>query len=157
MNCREAKVAIALHLGHDDVDPSDWEQTRRHVSTCRDCRGHYKSLKKSMAVLEQADVEKTYDVQKSLWSEIEPRLASQPGLKRDRGTRSWGPFVSFTVACMLFLLVWANPPHDPNSGSESIHRSGRGLGVPFATAIQPGNDRIQQDEKDVPPAKVDTF
>lgn len=156
MNCREAKVAIALHLGHDDVDPSDWEQTRRHVSTCRDCRGHYKCLKKSMAVLEQADVEKTYDVRKSLWTEIEPRLASQPGMKRDRGPRSWAPFVSFTVACMLFLLVWANPPHDPVPGT--MHSpSGRSMGAPFAGAIQPANDQIQPDEIDVLPAEVDTL
>ncbi len=155
MNCREAKVAIALHLGHDDVNPSDWEQTRRHVSTCQDCRGHYKSLKKSMAVLEQSDVEQTYDVRKSLWSEIEPRLASQPGLKRDRGTRSWAPFVSFTVACMLFLMVWANPPHDPVPGN-TPSQTGRSMGAPLGV-IQPENDRIQQDEKNVPPAEADTL
>ncbi|QDT32642.1 anti-sigma factor [Thalassoglobus polymorphus] len=136
MNCRDSKVAIALHLGHDEADPSDWEQARRHAATCDDCRQHYKRLKKSMSVLEQADDEATYEVQESLWPQLESRLSSMPGQKREHKPRSWTPFVSFTIACMLFLMVWANPPQERHPGNLQNQNS-KGMSAPFTELFHP--------------------
>lgn len=135
MNCRDSKVAIALHLGHDDADPADWELARRHAATCAACRAHYKRLKKSMALVEQADVEKTYDVRESLWPELESRLAALPTQPRDSINRHWGPIASLTVACLLFVLVLVNPPHEP-SPSSNPHQSGRSMSSPFAQVLK---------------------
>lgn len=149
MNCRESKVAIALHLGHDDSDPSDWEQARRHASICDDCHQHYKNVKKSMAVLEQADVERTYDVQESLWPEIESRLSGLPGQKRDETGRSRAPFISLTVACLLFLMVWANPPQEPDP-NRPHNQAGRSVLGGLTNAFQHSPNQDQQaDEKEL--------
>lgn len=149
MNCRESKVAIALHLGHDDADPADWEQARRHASTCDECRQHYKKLKKALSVLEQADGERTYDVHESLWPEIESRLTSQPGQKGDDSGRSWAPFASLAVACMLFLMVWANPPQEPDPGRSQI-QSGKSAWGSFSKLFG-------ESSRDARDAAVDEF
>ncbi len=146
MNCRDSKVAIALHLGHDEADPADWEQARRHAATCDDCRQHYQRLKKSMAVLEQADGKETYEVQESLWPQLEGRLPSQPGQKREHKPRSWTPFISFTVACMLFLMVWANPPQERNPQNIQ-NQNGKSMGAPFAKIFEQQQQRDEQEKK----------
>lgn len=135
MNCRDSKVAIALHLGNDDADPASWEAARRHAATCQECRQHYKSLKRSMAVLEQSDVEETYEVNNSLWPEVETRLKALATIEKEPQWKSWGPYIPLTVACLLFLMVWINPPQESPS-SHSQHKAGRGMSNPFASVIE---------------------
>lgn len=122
MNCREARTEIALHLGHDESLPTDWEQARRHLTICPACRVHYRDLKAAMAVLDAADVEPTYEVRHSLWPKISEQLAN-PSLPTPR--RMWAPVISFTIACLLFLGVWWNPPRDisPQSPIDYTTRS----------------------------------
>ncbi|TWT57429.1 hypothetical protein KOR42_07900 [Thalassoglobus neptunius] len=127
MNCHDAKRLMALRLGRDEADPTDWEQARRHASTCLDCRKHFKELKSAMAVLEQVDTESTYEVSKSLWPEIEGRLGNLPGRRKSSDLAGWMPVVSLTVACMLFVVVWFVPAQNP-SGNSHVPGMGRGMG-----------------------------
>lgn len=144
MNCHDAKLLMALHVGHDDTDVSEWEQVRRHAATCHDCRARYKGLKKAMSVLEEADVESTYEVPESLWPEIESRLDSVQASRNSNRTQPWVPFLSFTVACMLFLMVAAYQPVGPNGHGD--HRpTARGMG-PFP-AMSPQQHTPVQPEK----------
>ena len=129
MNCHDAKLLMALHVGRDDADVSEWEQVRRHAAVCHDCRAHYKGLKKAMAVLEESDVESTYEVPESLWPEIESRLDNVMAVKNSNRTQPWVPFLSFSVACMLFLMVAAYQPMGPH-GQGDARPTARGMG-PF--------------------------
>lgn len=154
MNCRDAKVAIALHLGHDDGDPQVWDTARRHAATCPDCRQHYKKLKKSMALLEQVDPVETYEVQTSLWPEVEARLSTSSVRQSPVKKRSWTPLVSVAVASLLFLMVWVNPPQEPNPGRAG-RPQGRGIGTPFINvmpSVHPDRKENEETHNELPPS-----
>lgn len=129
MNCQDAKRLMALHIGQDDADVSDWESVRRHASLCLDCRKHYRGLKQTMSVLENADTESTYEVRDSLWPEIESRLDQSKTARHSRSARNWTPLISFTVASVLFLMVAAFQPDTQHRHGELQH-SLKGMG-PF--------------------------
>lgn len=137
-------MAIALHLGHDESDPGDWEPVRRHVSACAECRVHYRNLKSSLAVFEQVDSESTYEVQGTLWPEVKSRLRKLPGQRQEPKPLAWAPWVSFAIACVLFLAVWIVPPHQSGAVSTESH-SERTLGSPFAQLLNQPQSRKERD------------
>lgn len=110
MKCGDVKRELALRFGNDSDNPGVWDEVRRHVSGCAACRVHYRRLKESMAVLEQADPPATYEVRGSLWPEIEKRLDLPRRPQGDGIGRSWLPMLSVAVACLLFVSVWVGGP-----------------------------------------------
>jgi len=110
MNCRQAKLDIALWIGEDLTDVGAREELRRHVAACPPCRTHYRRLKKTLGVLEHADREATYDSSDSVWPELSRRL-DRRSRRPTQGNRfnGWFPFAAMTVACLLLVVVMANP------------------------------------------------
>ncbi|SFI07841.1 hypothetical protein [Planctomicrobium piriforme] len=110
MKCREAKREIALHLGHDQCEKFAWEEVRRHVAACADCREQYRQLKTALAVIEKSEAPASYEVRNSLWPELEARLDA-PRAKSDlKSSKAWVPLVSVAAACLLFLTVHLTAP-----------------------------------------------
>ncbi|WP_437203713.1 anti-sigma factor family protein [Planctomicrobium sp. SH664] len=130
MKCRDAKHEIALHLGQDEVDSSAWEETRRHLATCEECRQHLRQLKQSMAALAQSTQTGTYETRGSLWPELAARL-SQPRPPRSGWNRpGWMPIVSVAVAALLLVAAW---PHSPETSHHPVeHGVGRQVAPPLS-------------------------
>ena len=147
MNCQDAKRLMALHIGQDDADVSDWEQVRRHAVMCIDCRKHYRGLKQSMTVLETADVESTYEVRESLWPEIESRLENGVASNQPNRSKPWAPVISFTVACVLFMMVAAYQPVGPNSGHGEVQHAPKGMGFPLVSPQHRSDEIAREDKK----------
>jgi hypothetical protein len=122
MNCRQAKLDIALWIGEDLTDGGAREELRRHVGACPPCRAHYRRMKKTIGVLEHADREATYESSDSVWPELAKRL-DQRARRPMQGHRfnGWLPFAAMTVACLLLVFVMANPT-SPTSPGETLKR-----------------------------------
>jgi hypothetical protein len=143
MNCRDCKTEIALHVGHDEVDPDRWEEVRRHVSTCVSCRVHYKRMKSALGVLEQADAASTYETRDSLWPELSARLDAPPPRKGPRDRGRWLPYASFAVACLLFIVIWGfQPQAEVNPMGPPTFRGISPL--PELSPGSPGSDRWER-------------
>lgn len=116
MNCRHARSDLALWVGHDLTDTQRRDELRRHVARCPDCRSHYKRLKDSLRVLEDADRAPTYDSADSLWPELSSRIqrrAAQHGpVSRFNG---WLPFVAVTAASALLVVMMETRPTPQHS------------------------------------------
>jgi ferric-dicitrate binding protein FerR (iron transport regulator) len=113
MKCREAKQEMALHLGHDGTDQRPWEEVRRHVAACPDCRAHYARLKEALLVLERSDAPDTYETRGSLWPQLSARLDAPAPQPRGRRPGRWLPLASVAAACLLFVSVWTYSPAPP--------------------------------------------
>lgn len=129
MKCREVKRELALYLGHDGTSPSRWEQVRRHLSVCGDCRAHAARLKETLAVVERAEAPSTYEIQGSVWPELQARLDNPRPARDPRRFSNWIPLASVAVACLLFVTVWTASPEPAPQGQLEI---GRQAVAPFA-------------------------
>lgn len=106
MNCRQARIDLALCVGEDLPDAARRESLRHHVAQCPGCRAHFKRLRGTLRVLESSDRDRTYDVGGSLWPQLSHRirrLEESPGpSSRFNG---WMPFVAVTAACAMLVVV----------------------------------------------------
>lgn len=129
MNCRHAKMEIALCVGEDLTDADRREQLRQHLTGCRECRAHFKRLKGMFQVLEQAEEQQTYDTADSLWPSLSGRLG-QPRTRR-QGPRfnGWVPFSVMAAACILLMIVMQTQPTENTYISGWMVRNPFGFGV----------------------------
>ncbi len=141
MKCREAKSNMALYLGHDLPDKSQWEEVRRHVSTCVACRVHYKRLKDSMSTLEKSQAEATYEVRSSIWPELSNRLDDQKSRPK-LSNKTWLPMASVMVAALLFVAVMLQPAHNSHA---PLNTSSKGF---FSWDWSPAPAQHPQTEQD---------
>lgn len=106
MNCRQARIDLALCVGEDLPDAARRESLKQHVAQCPGCRAHYKRLRGTLRVLESSDRDRTYDVGGSLWPQVSHRirrLEEAPQLaSRFNG---WLPFVAVTAACAMLIVA----------------------------------------------------
>lgn len=144
MKCREAHSQMALYLGHDLSDRAEWEEVRRHISTCSSCRTHFRKLRSAMNALDQAETESTYEVRSSMWPELRQRINAQPR-KRSEGTyNKWLPMASVMVACFAFVAVWFQQPLPPNA---PVQHTPKGMySLDFGTT--PSTDRPKVDRSE---------
>ncbi|CAK9106491.1 Uncharacterized protein SCF082_LOCUS49599 [Durusdinium trenchii] len=107
MNCQEAKVDLALLVGHDLEDASRREELRRHVATCPQCRQHLRGLKSSLAVLEHVDPELTYVSADSLWPDLKARLETPSSARPPReGGGSWISWSALALSLVVCVTVF---------------------------------------------------
>lgn len=107
MNCQEAKVDLALLVGHDLEDASRREELRRHVATCPQCRHHLRGLKSSLAVLEHVDPELTYVSADSLWPDLKARLETPSSSRGPReGGGSWISWSALALSVVVCVTVF---------------------------------------------------
>jgi hypothetical protein len=144
MNCRQARIDLALCVGEDLPDAARRESLRQHVAQCPGCRAHYKRLRGTLRVLESSDRDRTYDVGGSLWPQLSNRirrLEESPGpSSRFNG---WLPFVAVTAACAMLVVVMdlgtpsgARTPHTQNVARDMIPRP---WGLPDLPRIEEHN------------------
>ncbi|MBL8849286.1 MAG: hypothetical protein JNG89_06360 [Planctomycetaceae bacterium] len=126
MNCRQARIDLALCVGEDLPEAARRESLRQHVAQCPGCRAHYKRLRGMQRVLESSDRNRTYDVGGSLWPQLSNRirrLDESPGpASRFNG---WLPFVAVTAACAMLVVVMdlRAPSSGHSPSTEAIPRS----------------------------------
>jgi hypothetical protein len=178
MNCRHARSDLALWVGHDLTDTQRRDELRRHVARCPDCRSHYKRLKDSLRILEDADRAPTYDAADSLWPELSSRIqrrAAQHGpSSRFNG---WLPFVAVTAASALLVVMMETRPASQSSypiapisrdvfggpGAPTIPISDPYRWHPSATTVPPAATPLERDEpapdrrSEAVPADPDSF
>lgn len=106
MNCRQARIDLALCVGEDLPEAARRESLRQHVAQCPGCRAHYKRLRGMLRVLEATDRDRTFDVGDSLWPQLSNRIRrleeSPAPSSRFNG---WLPFVAVTAACAMLVVV----------------------------------------------------
>lgn len=106
MNCRQARIELALCVGDDLPDATRRENLRRHVVQCPGCRAHYKRLRGTLQMLESSDGDRTYDVGGSLWPQLSQRIRRMEETPEPTGRfNGWMPFVAVTAACALLVVV----------------------------------------------------
>lgn len=127
MNCRQARIDLALCVGEDLPEAARRESLRQHVAQCPGCRAHYKRLRGTLQVLESSDRDRTYDVGGSLWPQLSNRIrrleeAPVPPTRLN----GWLPFVAVTAACaMLVVVIDLQTPATP--GAPSAQSVGRDI------------------------------
>jgi hypothetical protein len=111
MNCRDAKLDLALLAGGDLDDAARLRELRRHLATCPDCRRRYQSAQTalhSLRGLKAAATTSTWESGGSLWPAVQQELSRPPQpLTRQmfRQLRHWSPFAAMTAACVLMLVA----------------------------------------------------
>ena len=115
MNCKQAQRDIALWVGQDLDDHCERDEVRRHVSSCPDCREHYRRMKSALKVLDRAEAPETYVATGSLWPELAARMNDRQPQTPSGRFNGWMPFVAMTAACLLLMFVVNEQTHSPGS------------------------------------------
>jgi len=106
MNCRQARIDLALCVGEDLPEAARRESLRQHVAQCPGCRAHYKRLRGTLQMLEASDRDRTYDVGGSLWPQLSNRIRRlEEAPAPPSRLNGWLPFVAVTAACALLVAV----------------------------------------------------
>lgn len=142
MNCRQARIDLALCVGEDLPDAARRESLRQHVAQCPGCRAHYKRLRGTLQVLESSDRDRTYEVGGSLWPQLATRIRrmeESPG--PSARFNGWLPFVAVTAACALLVVVidLQAPNGGPAPHTHSVARDILGGRSILPTLPPPGN------------------
>lgn len=143
MKCREARLEIALLVGNDLQDAAAREVLKQHVSVCPECRQHYRDLKQSLGVLEQADKPSTFEVRESLWPKVSQRLQIRRQQESAPRPKRWWPMAAVMAACVL-LLVLIQPAPQPSPSGIPMERGMFPMSLPGVEQPRP--------ETSVPPA-----
>ena len=125
MNCRQARIDLALCVGEDLPEAARRESLRQHVAQCPGCRAHYKRLRGTLQVLESSDRDRTYDVGGSLWPQLSNRIRRlEEAPAPPSRLNGWLPFVAVTAACALLVVVIdvQAPPGARPSSAPSVAR-----------------------------------
>lgn len=132
MNCREAQIDIALLVGNDLEDADAREHLRQHMTSCPDCRQHYRNLKSTLPVLGQSEREPTYEVRESLWPAVSQRLQRRQQDAGQLNPRKWWLPGIFLAACVM-LVVMIQPPLQHHANQ--LHQD-KGL-LPSLPVVEP--------------------
>lgn len=111
MNCKQAQRDIALWVGQDLDDPRDRDNVKRHVTSCPDCREHYRRMKGALKVLDRAETPQTYVATGSLWPDLATRINGRESQVPRGRFNGWMPFVAMTAACFILMLVVNEQPN----------------------------------------------
>lgn len=121
MNCDEVKLELALWVGNDLDDPTRIEVLRRHVATCPQCRSQAKSLQSSMGVLGGIDPDPTFDLQDSLWPELNARIDYlEKAPRQPPAYGKWAIVLACAAGLGLGLWVMSNRPAPPSEPPQSV-------------------------------------
>jgi predicted anti-sigma-YlaC factor YlaD len=155
MNCRQAKLEIALCVGEDLTDADRREQLRRHLTGCPECRTHFKQLKGMFQVLEEAEEQQTYDSADSLWPSLAGRLGQPRPRRQGPRFNGWVPFSVMAAACVLLMIVMETQPSDDTVISGWMGRSFLGIGIHQVEEESTGPREVDRRTRVVLPAEED--
>jgi len=127
MNCKRAKTEIALWVGQD-LDEHSQFALERHLAECPDCRSHRKRMQRAMNALQgeesvpAGENPSSENTLSRLWPEVAVRSASfEDDRRAGRGRfNGWVPATAVMAACILLTLYVIRPPagqsdFDPNA------------------------------------------
>ena len=121
MNCKQAKAEIALWVGND-LDESTERSLKRHLSQCLSCRKHWRRMKATLRMLQEADEVPSATEVGSLW----PRLSAALSAADDQNARrsrfnGWVPALAVAAACLAMIsLSNSTAPVEPQSNAPII-------------------------------------
>lgn len=110
MNCTRARSEIALWAG-GDVDDRDAAQLERHVALCAECREYRRRMVGSVQMLQEPAFPVAYNLQESVWPNVEARLSVQSRVEARRAERLNRrlPAVAVAVACLAVIALTSEP------------------------------------------------
>ena len=121
MNCKQAKAEIALWVGND-LNESAERSLRRHLSRCLGCRKHWRRMKASLRMLQEADEVPSTTEDVSLWPRLSAKLsaAEEQNARRSR-FNGWVPALAVAAACLAMIsLSNSTPPAERSSNTPAV-------------------------------------
>ena len=103
MNCKRARLHIALHVG-DDLDAAGVVELDRHLAACADCRDYTAQFAGPLDSL-HGNIVKPGELQDSLWPELLDKLPARPG-NRILEFNGWWIALAVSAACLAILMFW---------------------------------------------------
>jgi hypothetical protein len=137
MNCKRAKLHIALLVG-DDLEDAAKAELHDHLRECAPCREYHQSMTAVPSPFEDLEERTVLSQHDSLWPGLLDRLPSKPGA-RVHDFNGWWAALAVGVACFAIALFWNDEAH-----------SGR-WSAPVAAQVAPPNpNAILEATKDIP-------
>lgn len=113
MNCKRAKLSIALAVGNDLDDAADGE-LQQHLAGCTSCRMHQRELENSLGALQTGPEEDVFAAQDSVWPAVLGRLPST----REQRFNGWIPAAALAAACLMMISIINEPPRYGSADAE---------------------------------------
>ena len=107
MNCKRARIDIALLVGND-LDAPTQQQLERHLANCPHCRDHRHSLTATMQSLQGDPLEPIRTG--SLWPRLEQQLARREAAWSGARFNGWVPAMAVAAAWIVLLVFLQSPP-----------------------------------------------
>jgi len=141
MNCKRAKLHIALLIG-DDLEDAAQAELHEHLRECAPCREYHEGMIAVPSPFEDLEERTALPQHDSLWPGLLDRLPSQPGL-RLHDFNGWWAALAVAVACFAIALFWNDEA-----------RSGRWSSPVAVQDVSPNPSATLDVTKDIPSVAV---
>ena len=122
MNCRRAKLEIALWVG-DDLDSRATDGLKRHLTECAPCRTHWQKLKLGLKPLQNSGSSVMFSIDDSLWPSLLTQLPDRPAEPQPTEFNGWLPAVAVCAACLAIVAFWQQNRFQDHSSAEMAENS----------------------------------
>jgi predicted anti-sigma-YlaC factor YlaD len=116
MNCKRAKVEIALWVGGDLGDAPE-VSLKQHLGECSGCHRYWRQMKNSLRFLQEPDEDSLPVLTDSMWPDLSSRLSSRETMWRRGQFNGWIPAALIAASCVVILYSAFNSP----IRNQSIH------------------------------------
>lgn len=119
MNCKRARLAIALSVG-SDLDENGEAELHEHLAECGSCRVHRKDLEGTLGALHGRPDEEPLAMRDSVWPAVSSRLSP----RREQRFNGWIPAAALAASVLMMVAVMREPQPDvPVAGSYDSYQS----------------------------------
>lgn len=134
MNCKRARLEIALWVGND-LDEASVESLQRHIAECSPCRNHWEKLRschqrlKSPSLLSDESLSRgaVKSMHDSVWPDLLVRLPARNAETQPVEFNGWFPAMAVIAASIAIAVFWQN---------DSMNRFSRAAVQPVETGTQ---------------------
>jgi hypothetical protein len=130
MNCKRARLSIALAVGND-LDGAAETQLQQHLAGCTSCRTHRRELESSLGALQAPPDEEVFASHDSVWPALLARLPSM----REQRFNGWIPAAALAAAVLMMISIVNEPPQYGSTDGEPY--AVRALGVVERSDVPP--------------------
>ena len=110
MNCRQARLEIALWAG-SDLDSAAERSVRRHLAECLGCRQYRERMLSAMGCLEQVDSGPDEAARvDSIWPSLSNVLSRRERDTRIRRFNGWVAGLAVAATLLATVTIWQNLP-----------------------------------------------
>lgn len=104
MNCKRAKLHIALLIG-DDLEEESQAELREHLRECAPCREYHSHMAAAPQPWQEVEQPAVLSPHDSLWPDLLEKLPPRPG-RRMYDFNGWWAAVAVVFACVAIGLFW---------------------------------------------------